>query len=177
MILSSIMDISIAKLRKRIVMLENTSGYKLKVKDGRYLIFESKNHYIKTKELERKAFDFVNHVLSDEDENKEYISLVHISTIESYLKCLPFSKINVKSFDLFCRSEGREDYVTPFESKFPTLNYFFKTYYLFDEEYSNYKIFMKKLKTHKVEEKVQTFERRNISICWNRICLNIFVSY
>ena len=60
----------------------------------------------------------------------------------------------MKSFDLFSCGEGREGYVTPFEASFPTLDYFFKTDYLFDEEYSNYKIFMERfMKTEEVQER------------------------
>ena len=145
--LLTIMD-SIAKLRKRIAKLDNVSGHIKKVNNGRYLIFESKNHYKITKYLEKLAFDFVNQVLSREvNEYLDFIIMQHIRLIENYIKCFPLSKIEVKSFDLFSRSEGREGYVTPFEATFPTLGY------LFDEEYSNYKIFMKRLKTEEVEER------------------------
>ena len=130
----------------------------MKVNNDKYLIFESKDHFKKTEELERKAFDFVKHVLNGEDENKDYISLVHILTIESYLISLPFSNIKIKLFDLFNNREDEEDYITPFESEFPTLDYFFKTFYLFDEEYSNYKLFMKKLKTDEMEEKFRNLK-------------------
>ena len=53
---------SIAKLRKRITILDNVCGYKLKVSNGRYLIFESKVHYKIMKDLEKMAFDFVKKV-------------------------------------------------------------------------------------------------------------------
>ena len=115
------------------------------------------------------AFVFVSQVLTREvDKYTDFIILAHMTTIENYMKSFPLSKTDVKSFDLFSRSEGREGYVTPFEATFPTLDYFFRTDYLFDEEYSNYKIFMKRLKTEEVEERF-----RSISICWNRIYLNI----
>ena len=151
MILSTIMDKRIAKFQKR-------CGYKLKVNNDKYLIFESKDHFKKTGELERMAFDFVKHVLIGEDEYKDFVSLVHMLTTESYLISLPFSKIKIKLFDIFNDREDEVGYITPFESKFPTLDYFFKTLYLFDEEYSNYKLFMKKLKTDEVEEKFRHFK-------------------
>ena len=75
------------------------------------------------------------------------------------MKSFSLSKTDVKSFDLFSCSEGREGYVTPFEVTFPTLDYFFKTDYLFDEEYSNYKIFMKRLKRLKTEEVQERFRK------------------
>ena len=158
MILSTIMD-SIAKLRKRIANLDNVCGYIIKVNNGRYFIFESKVHYKIINYLEKMAFDSVNQVLTCEvDEYMDFIILAHMTTIENYLKSFPLSKIDVKSFDLFSRSEGREGYVTPFEAKFPTLDYFFKTFYLFDEEYSNYKIFIKRLKTEEVEERFRNLK-------------------
>ena len=144
---------SIAKLRKRIAKLDNVCGHIKKVNNGRYLIFESKCHYKIIKYLEKMAFDFVNQVMTCEvDEYTDFFILAQMTTIENYLKSFPLSKTNVKSFDLFSRSEGREGYVTPFEATFPTLDYFFKTDYLFDDEYSNYIIFMKRLKSLKTEE-------------------------
>ena len=35
---------SIAKLRKRLAKLDNFSGYAKKINNGRYLLFESKDH-------------------------------------------------------------------------------------------------------------------------------------
>ena len=158
MIILTIMD-SIAKLRKRIANLDNVCGYIKKVNNGRYLIFESKVHYKIIKYLNKMAFDFVNQVLTRAvDKYMDFIISAHTTTIENYLKSFPLSEINVKSFDLFSRSEGREGYVTPFEATFPTLDCYLKTDYLFVEEYSNYKIFMKRLKTEEMEERFRNLK-------------------
>ena len=85
------------------------------------------------------AFDFVNQVIKCEvDEYTDFFILAQMTTIENFMKGFPLSNLDVKSFDLFSRSEGEKGYVTPFEATFPTLDYYFKTYYLFDEEYSNH---------------------------------------
>ena len=131
-----------------------------KVNNGRYLIFESKVHYKIIKYLEKMAFDFVNQVLTCEaDEYTDFFILAQMTTIENYMKRFPLSNLDVKSFDLFSRSEGEKGYVTPFEATFSTLDYYFRTDYFFVEENSNYKKFMKNLKKMKSEEVEERFRK------------------
>ena len=144
---------SIAKLRKRIAELDNVSSDHIKkVNNGRYLLFETKEHYKIIEYLEKMVFDFVNQVITCEVEDyTDFFILAQMSIIENYMKKFPLSNLHVKSFDIFSRSEGEEVYVSPFEATFPTLDYYFKKYYFIVEENSNYKKLMKKLKKMKSE--------------------------
>ena len=156
MVILTIME-SIAKLRKRIAELDNVSGYIKKVNNGRYLIFESKVHYKIIKYLEKMAFDFVNQVITCEaDEYTDFFILAQMTTIENYMKRFPLSNLDVKSFDLFSRSEGEKGYVTPFEATFPTLDYYFRTDYFFVEENSNYKKIHEKIEKNEIRRSGRT---------------------
>ena len=60
MVIFTIMDYS-KTLRKLI----QTKGYKIKVNENSFLVFESKEHYKKIKRLEKKLFNIVNYVLTN----------------------------------------------------------------------------------------------------------------
>ena len=141
-------------MEMRIAKFQNKRGHKVKVNDSKYLVFKSIDHFKKIEELERMVFDLVKYALFGEDEDKQYVILLRMLSIENYLKSLPLTKIKLfdENFDSYRDAIEEEDYNCPFEMKFPTLGYFFMSIHLF-EEYSNYKLFTKKLKTEEVKEK------------------------
>ena len=128
------------------------AGYKIKVNENSFLVFESKKHYNNIMELERSLFGLVNEVLKEyEYEVEEYdlFNPIHLlgerfDYIEFGVKERPLTKVYVIEF------EKNENLDHPFEIMFPTLVYFFMTKHDKEEVYSNYKLFCKKIESKKL---------------------------
>ena len=117
--LFTIMDMRIAKF-------QNERGYKVKVNDSKYLVFESRDHFKKIEELERRVFDLVKFALFGQDEDKKNVILLRMLSIEKYLKSLKFTKIKLFDDKVDYYSDAiDDDYDDPFEIKFPSLSCFF----------------------------------------------------
>ena len=129
----------------RIAKQVKCEGYKIKVNENSFLVFESKKHYKIIMELERTLFRLVNDVLKDyeyEYEGEEYdLWGERFDYIENGVKERPLTKVTVIEF------EKNENLDHPFEIMFPTLVYFFMTKHKKEEGYSNYKLFCKKIQT------------------------------
>ena len=153
--------LTITDMAKTLTKLLQSKGYKLKVNENSYLVFESKEHYKKIKKLERLLFYLVNDVInginkeeyqeyeSESESGNEELELFNIklsfSFIESYVEKIPLTEVNVFEF------EKNELLHHPLEIKFPTLVCFFMTLHDKEEGYSNYKLFCKKIKSKKLE--------------------------
>ena len=149
---------SIAKLRKRLAKLDNFSGYAKKMNNGRYLLFESKDHYKILNYLEKMTSNLFDLFLKcEDDEYTDFFILAQMTMLEDIIKRFPLTKINVKLFNLF---RSRDEYGDLFEAVFPTLYYYFILIHMFDEENSNYDKIMKKLykKSSEVQEKFINLE-------------------
>ena len=118
-------------------------GYKIKVNENSFLVFESKKHYKIIMERERTLFCLINDVFNDREyeyEGEEYdLRRERFDYIEFGVKERPLTKVTVIEF------EKNENLDHPFEIMFPTLVYFFMTKHDKEEGYSNYKLFCKKI--------------------------------
>ena len=160
---------------ERIAKQVKCEGYKIKVNENSFLVFESKEHYKNIKRLEKLLFNLVNNVLIN-GINEEVYELERSFQRESKSKlkyrcgCESESEIDkliIYNMALSCRInliasnvgkfpltkvnvvefEKNENLDYPFEIKFPTLVYFFMTNHKKEECYSNYKLFSKKIKS------------------------------
>ena len=154
----------------RIAKFRNERGYKVKVNDNKYMVFKSRDHFKKIEELERKVFDLVKFAILGQNEDKQNVILLRMLSIEKYIKSLNFTKIKLfdEKFDYY-GDEKDDDYDDPFEIKFPSLSYFLMTIHLFVYEYSNYKLFIRNLKTDEAKEKFRDLRRALVKI----ILLNV----
>ena len=129
-----------------------SNGYRLNVEDSKYLIFESKDHSKKLRKLERMAFDLIDFCeLSKDNEEKQDDSFSRMLTMESYLESLPIIKIERYDDKFDLNTQDEEDFVSPFEIEFPTIDYYFQSTHL--EDYSDFDTFYKTLKTDEVKQK------------------------
>ena len=152
-------------------------GYKIKVNENSFLVFESKEHYKNIKRLEKSLFNLVKYVLINGIDEEVYeiekafqreseLKLKYKCGCESesesdklviYNMALSFrfnsivfkvGKFPLTEVNIF-ELEKNENLDNPFEIKFPTLLYFFMTKH--KKGYSNYKLFCKKIKSRDLE--------------------------
>ena len=104
-------------------MKDKSEGYKIKVNENSFLLFETKKHYRFIKELEKIIFCLVSDVLNENE--YEYCCEIYgtlgerFDGVVKYVKERPL--MNVKNIVF----ENDEDLVIPFEEMFPTLFFYF----------------------------------------------------
>ena len=130
-----------------------SNGHRLNVEDSKYLIFESKDYSKKIYHVERIAFDLIDFCeFSEDNQEKQDEIYSRMLAMEIYLKSLPVIKIKVcdDKFDFI--TQDVDDFEDPFVIEFPTIDYYyFQTTHL--EDYSDFDIFYKTLKSDKLKEK------------------------
>ena len=149
--------LTIMEMSKTLSKLIQTKGYKIKVNENSFLVFESKEQYKNIKRLEKTLFNIVNYVLTNGINEEVYEREEQRELkIKTYCRCgceneyesesesdklliynwalknkiyLIESKVN--KFPLteanIFELEKNENLDYPFEIKFPTLVYFFMT--------------------------------------------------
>ena len=164
---------------KTIRNLIQSKGYKIKVNESSFLVFESKEQYKNIKRLEKTLFNLVKNVLTKginkeiyereyklkckykygceyESESESESESEKLETFHWVLrKRFKLIESKVDEFPLtevnIFELEKNEDLDHPLQIKFPTLVYFFMTKHKKEEGYSNYKLFCKKIKSRDLE--------------------------
>ena len=101
------------KFFKNKITFLKMEGYRIKIAENSYILFEKEEDYLNILYLEKVLFDFNNNLLFKQD--KEIRLYFRLSLIEKYIKSLPKFSIKI----LYDESK----FENPFKIKFPNICY------------------------------------------------------
>ena len=129
-----------------------SKGYRLNVEDSKYLIFETKDHAQKIKDLEIMVHNFIDFCeFSKNNQEKQDEICSRMLAMETYLESLPFIKIKVCDDEFEFDTQDIDDFEDIFGLEFPTLNYYFRIIHI--GEILMFRRFYKTLKSDDLKEK------------------------
>ena len=121
------------------------------INEGKYERERARKIDFKLKCKYKYGYEYESEDEDEEESESEKLSTYNellanmICSIEMKVEKFPLTKVTI--FEL----EENENLDDPFEIKFPTLVYFFMTNHKKEEDYSNYKLFSKKIKSRELE--------------------------
>ena len=139
---------------------DNKEDYKMIVNKSKYLLFKSRDHFNKIEELDIMVDDLVRVALWGEEDKNEII-LYHMELIEKYLKTINITEVKVldKNYDPFGGEPEHDDCDDAFEIMFSTLSLYFIDINIAPPVYSDYGLFLRKLKTKEMKKRYKDLRK------------------